>query len=412
MNIVYENVLTIGERVGAYDEFTLLPVGTVVNSRENRRATYTKQADGQWRDDRNQRGVNPVHEFALGYMEIQQWPDGYTPAPKPVQTVRQFRYAFRDIALSSMEVNGISRDVVSRALDELGCGAEEFPIGPGVVMESNWERGRLPIGSVVAFGMPNAYSTYGMFERVTTHRNWVRVFGGVTGFPSQYGSRARVESVPGVPDPPDWVAEVGGENSAREIAEFKRLAWIGGLKVKRQQQWCSTYESAVARAGITEDAMRIGTRVGAFTVGDMLNPQQVATCPVGSIFRWRSTEAPHTRVIWYRRTDNHSGVTNQAGTERIFGYQDDDVARLGNYAGRMELMAPPSDDLMLEVDIVQAFPHLPIGTVWRYEGSQYVICRDRQMHSGTQVQDRGQYALSAFTMADRIRIVSFGGDTS
>jgi hypothetical protein len=398
----------VGARLHSFDQFHAMPVGAVIAPHASPTDHYTKVEGGQWQHGRSTNLMNAEDNFSLdGWNMVISYPEGYVPAPPPSPTLRQFQHKFRDHTLHAAEHHGVGVNVVTRAMTEMGV-TEEFPPGVGMMVKSHTLRDALPENSVLLFGNPEVPRNFGMWAK--HNGQWIHVLGDLRSFPNNQS--ATVHNVGGEDVQQDWLTEVGTDESTREIRSFKARAWRVSAKVRDQHSWCSTFESIMTGVGVDAGCLAYEITVNGMTVGDRLNPGQVATLPLGSILRWRHLGSPNTRVIWFERVD---GADNQAGTRRIFGYRDDSV-RQGNYADVMEVVHIGGVDrpMSLDVDLAHSRNHLPVGSVIQIgrDTNRYMLCQDRRMEAvragATIIPERGSYTWDQMGDATALRVVRFG----
>jgi len=408
------NRVQIGDRLHSFPEFHALPPGTTIGTRAGDRAPFTKGENGLWVSvntyDRN--GISPENNFSLGYMRVLTYPDNYTPEPAVPPTLTQFKWQFRDYMFAAQEMHGVSFDAVNRAMRELEVTDDLFPLGVEMFIESSTERERLPEGTIIVSGNPQDVSRSGAFIREPSR--WRALGLGLLREPRR-GYSAYVEAMPGSSAPPDWWTEIGSSADEDAVLAFKQRAYQVSMKVKSNQQWCSTLESCISRVGLTPEIMHI-RNVGDVRVGDQVNPETARTLPVGTVLRWQSQDHQATRVQWFVRDDS---AQNLARTRRVCGYREDGLA-LVHYARRMEVMAfpPPEGGWMhLSVDLVRALPSIAPGTVlaYRVEEPQYMVARDHRISgiydviggANGQPPATGQHRLADFDSSEQLFVARF-----
>lgn len=406
------NTIQINEPIHNYEDFENLPVGTQVTpvATYDGRRPWIKQAGGLWRQDNMTRAADQL--FALGSHQVSTYPAGYRPSPALGLTLHQHKFQFRDWAFAAQELNGVSFEAVNGVMHELGCEAEAFPPGPGLVIESVYDRSLLPHDTIVRVGEPTN-ERFGIFLFDSNRHFWRPLLGSMRALDRQF--KSVIESIPGMDTPPEWITAKATGADADAILQFKRRAWVVSDKVRRNQNWCGTFNTAVKRMGLSEAVLRV-TSAGAVTLGQFVTTEQARMLPMGSVLRWRHRTTPETCVVWYRRVERSS---NAAGTGRIFGYRNDGQS-LGHYSSSssMEVMYLPSDpigSLGLDVDIEHALPHLPPGTRLAYEGTTetYMVCPDHTIHAWREgrIPGHGSYSLGDFRRGDGdygITVYSFG----
>jgi hypothetical protein len=398
----------VGEGINSHEQFEAMPIGTTVAPINSPNEVYTKFEDG-WSLNGGRRS-GAVNTFSLnGFNAVVSYPAGYTPTRAPLPTLRQFQWRFRDSVTARAEMHGVDYRTVRQAMADMGV-TGEFPAGVGMKVTSVESRTALPDGSVVLYGDPaQGDASYGMW--VKRGGRFEHLLGGVRNLPRE--RPVIVHNVGGEEVQQDWLAETGDEEADRAIRAFKAVAWRVGAKVRAHHQWCSTFDSIMNQAGVSSSDLQNSVQVNGVYVGDQVDPLHCADLPLGTILRWRHSDHPTTRVIWFERVD---GATNAAGTRRIFGYRDDAV-RQGGYADRMQVMYLPNAEFPepnLDVDLSTALPHLPVGTVLHIgaDTTRYMLCQDRRWR-GVRADSVDVPATGSYTFADlgdprTLRIVRFG----
>jgi hypothetical protein len=284
------------------------------------------------------------------------------------ESLAQWQFRFRDNAIASADSAGVSRSTVFQATNELGLTDDLFPMGQGVKVSNEYDKGRLPVGTQVMVGHPDRVTTFGLFV-LARGGGWQHLLGEVH---NQQGHT--VEVLTG--DPVEWAVTPGTEAEQEALANFKARAWRVGWKVKLSHRWCESYEGYMAKIGLNEDVLR-NVKHGGLTIGERTNPRGSAALPAGSILRWVSRSDP-ANFTWYIRDDS---MNNEARTRAIFGHRRDGSG-LRNSGSTMEVMWIANDEgvMALRVDgLSDLIEHLPVGTRFAAGGSQYVLCHDRKV---------------------------------
>ena len=388
-----ETASAVGEPIVTYEQMNEMPVGTVICEANNEDRAWRKMEDGFWHGIEGTGGRHSPSSFSMdGYNKVREWP-GEAPPPPPPETLVQYQWKFRENALSGAHENGVSISATMEGLKMLGV-SEPFPLGPGVRIKTLDVSLGLPENTVVGKAACNPdHDRYSLW--VWRTGNWRALLGR-----SGLDRDVVIVEMPGVTETPSWWTEVGDEDSAQQIAEFKAKCWRIGSRIKSQQSWCATYESVIARVGVTARSITASAHSG-FGVGEVVGQRNVARLPVNSLLLWT-----HALGSWaiYRRDDS---MDNQTKTRRIFGHRAETTAPLSHYQAVMTVLAipavPSDEHATIDAHMVPAMlEQLPIGTVINYSGSLYVICRDRLLNTyltGRQIPERGVHAPSAFRSA-------------
>lgn len=382
--------LRVGTVLRSPGDFDRLPIGTVITPNNNVNQEYVKRVDGWYYDDRHY----PVSDFSMGYNTVKSIPRG-----KSVtwESLAQWQYRFRDNAFVAAESAGVSPSTVVEAMNELGIGDDYFPLGRGVMIGSQHDKERLPVGAQIAVGQPQTITAFGLF--VKSRNGWVHLLGDVN---RPDGHRTLVVSGPEAA----WAVTPGTEAEQQELANFKARAWRVGWRVKLAHRWCESYEQYMGRIGLTEDALQ-GTTHGGIAVGERVGTALANVLPAGSVLRWQHNTDPQTWT-WYIRDDD---ATNRSRTRALFGHRRDG-APLRNSGASMEVMwiASDEDAMSVRVDNLEAiWESIPPGTLLDVSGTAYVVASDHLVNgvsaSGV-VPATGTWRLDQ--LGDNVRITRFG----
>ncbi len=380
--------LVVGAPLNTARDFDRLPVGAVIGPPRSRDETYEKRPDGWWSNLYGQ--YTSLADFTMdGHNVVLSLPKGV----KVWESLMQWQFRYRDNAYMSADSAGVSRRTVADALNELGIGDDYFPLGKGVRVGNEYDKGRLPVGTMGQRGEPEHINDFGLF--VKNRDGWLQILGDCNGHQNH-----RLLVLTG--DEVEWATKPGTEADQPLLANFKARAWRVGWKVKKRNRWCESYETYMARAGLTEDALTEAVHEG-IRVGERVNAEQARTLPVGSILRWSSRVNPETTFSWYVRTD---ATSNAAGTRAIFGRRRDGGA-LRNSASVMEVVHIANEDALMDVrveNINDLQDILPIGTRLRSGGTDLVLCHDRKLNPGTAPLREGAWAFEALS---DLRITGF-----
>jgi hypothetical protein len=234
-----------------------------------------------------------------------------------------------------------------------------------VTVGSNWERERLPIGTVISVGDPETLSRFGVLAK--RPGGWTRVLGN---YENLYGMKTLVLSVPDG-TVADWVNEPGTEEEQEAITQFKARVWRIGWRAKLSHRWCSSYEQYMEQIGLTVDVLKQAKHAG-MSIGDRVPPDQAALLPVGSVLRWQRHDYPD-QFAWFIRDDS---VDNMARTRRLFGSEG--VGR--HYASAMEVLHVHThdDSWSIPVSAIE-FERVPVGARFESDGGRFVVAQNRNI---------------------------------
>lgn len=380
--------LAVGMPLNTVAEFDLLPVGTTIGPKDG--STFVKHADGGWYNENGAGPYNIGEDFSLaGYNKVKSLPST-TPF---YESLMQWQFRYRDNCFRSADAAGVSRRTVLDAMAELGIGDDYFPLGRGVRLGNEYDKERLPQGTLLQRGEPDNLDSYGLF--VKRPSGWLHLLGNVR-------DHANHSALIVNGDPVEWANRPGTEAEQEALANFKAKAWRVGWKVKLSHRWCESYESYMGRIGLTEDALRGATYAGIST-GEWVAPELVSGLPAGSVLRWVSRVNPAS-FTWYIRDDD---MNNAARTRALFGHRADGTAPR-NSAGRMQVMWIANEDgpMDLAIDnLADIWNHLPAGTLIRTGGSELKIMSDHLInYRDRRTEEPGQWRLDQFV---DVRITGF-----
>ena len=324
---------------------------------------------------------------------------------RPVGTPTQWLWLFRDHCFKSAESAGVDYRTVTAVMDKVGAAPDQFPFGPGVVIGSNHERERVPVGTVVYTGNPNSGRRFGVFR--FTASGWENLFGNY-----YLDGDASIVSVPEVSDPPEWWTDSPNGDS-KTLNNVKAKAWRTVFSVKLDHGWCSSFEEYMNQIGLNGSVLRHATHAGIST-GERIDPRQVALLPAGSVLRWVSNREPETRWAWYIRDDE---MTNEARTKYLFGRWDNrpEGKAIRNSADVMEVVHIHSDEQPLvfvpEPGWQAILNYIPVGTILSRSdlpSDRFVLCEDRRIAPGERPLSTGVWDLLSYADPDiYFRIVRF-----
>lgn len=368
------SALVVGSVLENYADYDRVPVGTIITPRGGGQE-FEKHVDG-WRARNNPHAVYGINDFSMGYNTIASIPKGKV----TWESLAQWQFRYRDNCYASAESAGVSTETVAMAMEELGIGDDQFPLGRGVTFSSEHDKYRLPVGAQVTVGIPDRVEAFGLF--VKGRAGWNHLLGEITSLASQ-----RVTVVTG--EEPGWYTTPGTEGEQTALANFKAKAWRTGWKVKVNHRWCESYENYMGRIGLTESVLR-EVEHGGITVGERVGPQGAACLPAGSILRWHHRSVPDT-FTWYIRDDYAS---NEARTRVLFGHRADGAV-LRNSGPSMEVMwIADADDVHMSIEVDSLddiWEYLPVGTRLRVNGGidEFVVCHDHRVTGYNAAARRG-----------------------
>lgn len=306
-----------GEAFISPEDMEACPPGTVILASGRQ---YTRQNDGSWEWGDSRYNSRQFHPRSC---QVVSYPEGTVVVARPQETLAQYKWRFRNYALTSATNHSVSYEASKAVLDRLGT---QLPVGRGVQVSDQRAWQDLPPGSMAFTGSPEVGSLT-VWEKDAGGRWRTKV-----GDRSMDGTitiyRVGYEDT----DTPEWVAAVSTDEQAdaEQINEFNARVWRDGWALKRSQGWCSTYESILREFGITRACTRLVGHNG-LRVGERVDPATAATLPLGSILRWQSSAEPDTFGLYVRA----SNVRNAAGTVKIGGTEG---CPERNYHSSMEVM--------------------------------------------------------------------------
>ena len=392
-----ETALQSGDVIETFAQIDELPVGSVICEVSRPETAWRKEGDGLWHgiDSRAGNGPHTAEAFSMSGYNMVRERNGTPPPQPPPDTLMQFMWKFRENAISGARENSVSMDATMKGMRLLGLDIE-WELGPGVPIKALDDNLPLPEGVVAAnAAVPDPKdNNYSLFVR--KRRSWSSILGR-----SGLGRDLVIVDYPGVEAPPAWWAEVGNEETAKQVAHFKARAWRIGNKIKSEQSWCGTYEHVIARVGVTARSIREAQADGGgYDVGDTVSQVHAAAMPEGTLFLYRSeTWADHWAV--YQRDNTSDNLTR---TRRVAGHRNLSAPALGNYQSTMTILSLPIEG-MTEWTVEQ--PHVPvilaavpIGTVFTYSGTRYIKCQNihfTDYREGRGIPERGVHNSRAFS---------------
>lgn len=311
----------VGEVVPDLVELDRLPIGTAI-ARQGR--VYVREEDGMWMWREHRYTSN---QFTPGAMTVDSLPAGVVLVPRPVETLEQYMWRFRDYALWSASNHSVNYEASRDVLDALGT---TLPLGRGVTLRNHRERDALPVGSLVYVGQPSMPNTFSVLEMDAGR--WRRRLGTT---PMQ--EIVTVYRIGMDPTPiPEWLAPVSTDATveAERISKFKADVWRAGWRLKQSQGWCSTYEAVLRDFGISRSSVNQVVRNG-LRPGARVSPDVARTLPFGSVFKWVSSTNPQEFGLYVRARN----FPNAAGTAKVGGTTES--AR--NYHSSMEILFIATD---------------------------------------------------------------------
>lgn len=375
-----EQQFAVGQAIFATEELDALPIGTEIGPDVG--SIWRKVNATAWQHDASNQ-TTATSSFSMGgYNKIRT-----LPSPNNVvvlESLRQEQWRWLDHVYYSAEQSSVGLTVVGDSLSLVGITVDDFPLGAGVKIKSNYHRSRLPEGSVGYLGDPNNLRTYGVLRKVYGGSDWRLVLGVNS---NVWGATMTVVSVPDG-TVPEWAIAPGTEAEQDQIAEWKALAWRVGWKAKVHHRWCSSYESYMEQIGMTAEVLRKAKHNGV-RIGERISPDIAASLPPGSVLRWRKSADPDT-FAWFVRDDQ---VGNRAGTRKVFGSGEENR----NYASSMEVLWIATDEgLAIPIEHAEA-RHLPPGARVVIDGNVYRIARDGQIASDSvAIQAVGSWRIDQF----------------
>lgn len=396
----------IGDRITATYQMDGLPVGSRIRDSSS---SYTKISMGSWQRDPGGQTYRTA-QFTGGTYTVDLLPEGFVPCDKPQETIESYMFRIRDRALAAANSNGVSYEASADTLHAAGVPRGSIPMGHGVEMQDRREVERLPAGTVVWCGDPMDLQNFGVFRKINAGNSWEQILGGARSMQAE----VTIHTYEGSMTPPEWLTRPGTEEDAEKIRQFKAVLWQRGWELKRQQSWCSTYESVMRGLGITQQAVR-EARTGSALVGTRVAPDGAAAQPIGTVFRW-DAESGGEWAMFVRV----EGTQNIAGTRKIAGSPNSGNR---NYHSSMQIVALAPENGRNSVDGLAQIPfqdldwlqYLLPGSLFNTSqgaSARYVACRDGRLApfrvSGA-IPDVGQYSSRDFSTYETLHYYGWDG---
>lgn len=371
-------MLAVGEAI--HDEMQLneLPPGSRIHVTNDRSQWYEKNEDGDWYDWRGEHAGS----FSMGGFNTVEVV-GPAPSVHKIETVEQYMWRYRQIALRGVRDHGVSYSASIETLAEIGVGGEGpwdiFPLGKGVKIRNRYDRDRLPDGTVVFTGNPDGSGNFGVFRKERGQ------FRHILGQRTDVNNTCTIESINNDMTVPEWLTKEGTEDDLRQIIAFKKKAYNAGKELARQQGWCGTYDAVVSRAGVDRSVLRM-TEINGTMIGQQISASNASHLPQGTLLLWQNATDPTGHWSLFVRDD--SMTNNRGRTRKVLGMVPAGAVDNENVKRNMVVAGFPdaeTGDRAMQVEL----PHLddavwnqiPYGTVLVVNGeSFYRMAQDHRVN--------------------------------
>lgn len=385
----------VGEYIWGPSDLPSIPIGSTLRQDDREDRLYEKVDLTAWKlpghgsqgTDRNISGE--------GYLRIQSIPEVADAGP---ETWGQWLWRFRDHVLSCSHRSGITIPPVLAGFRALEPRLHEPPLYPGMRVNNMTDLARLPIGTLLASGVPEQWSTYGLHEYRGRH-DWLHLLG------HRYpGGRVTIVRLPdAMPTPEPWLdQEVGDPDEAMRL--FRLRAWLIGMRGKQENSWCGTFEATMRQLGITHEALNTAVHNGR-KVGDVLAPSFARDLPAGSILIAGDGE---TSEEWFIRDDES---TNLARTRRLFGWGATTTANFRQVmrVGYLAVNQPDSTRVMpMHLPFNERmFEALPAGTMLAFTQDMrqdWHKSDNGRIGNGRYRPNNGSHRITDFNSIDNLRV--------
>lgn len=325
----------VGEYVDSFEKYQMLPIGSVVAD-PNGGEEYQRTERDTWYDVA--RGYNrtlpdvPLNKVVKVLAEV------------PTETLDQFKWRFRDLAITGSERAVGTAGNANAVLSLIGEGVEEFRPSVGLTLLNQQDRAHLPEGTRIYVGHAEKLATFGVFVR--TNGDWTHAFGDQKELPDL--RPVVVDGLPGTNEPDLWVTAMPTAEDAEKIAALRAKAWRLGYAEKRSRGWCDEFERIMLRAGVSAESLNPPFPHGK-KEGDTVTQEQCAALPLGTHLLWRDGDD------WaaFKRVQN---ATNKWGTARVYSTKEG----VGHFHEGMTISS--RDILCVRVTTEAQLNAAPIGT--------------------------------------------------
>jgi hypothetical protein len=336
-----------------------------------------------------------------------------TAAAQAERTLQQEQWFYTDRMAHACEHHGVGLDVLWSHLDTIDLTRPEP--APGLLVRSEHYRQHLPVESLVEYGNPDQFNSFGVFKR--DRGTWTPILGGLIRIPER-GGDGLIMQVGTDATIPEWVSAKADPAMRDEVAAWRARAYRAAKRVQSNHGWCETFDSILQKqVAMTSRTLSV-TRTAGYSVGDPItNPSDVAAMPEGTILRMTSS-SDEQAAFYMRVAEPHR---NAAHTVRIMGWGGGAV---GQYARNMTLVSVPDGtedgyhwhtggmELGVGGSIFsdQVWENLPVGTVFLYNLAQFIIHTDHLAETYTSRSDitrRGRYTPRDFGYDRAARVIAF-----
>lgn len=402
--------LAVGDTLNSYLA-EKVPVGTVMKSGAY---DYQVTGDRMWERVSNRQYRYGVGDFTWANCAVVSFPAGMEYLETPRETLAQYKWRFRDHALAAAVANGVNYSASDRALQDMGAGADQFPLGAEVRIKNPQFLQNVPTGTVVYRGTPGDVNGFSVWVK-NRGGSWNRLLGNPNHrSPRDMVAPVTIHQYQGSHAAPEWATVEGTDEDESLIAEFKATAWSRGYQLKREQSWCGTYENVMNQFGLTRESVRRNGHV----TGTRVSAEGAAALPEGTFLGWQSSNNPAERVLFVRTNT----VSNVARTVKVDGT---DGSSDRNYHSSMVVVSIPDAgrgwaECRAEMPVSSPWVHLlPIGTTFtNSENAQFQYTPEPRNADGIlgarQISDTPGYRrwdISAFGEGGMLFINNIGGVT-
>lgn len=312
--------------------------------------------------------------------------DGYTLntlGPVPLhETLDQYKQRFRTTVIGGAHYGGVSVRPVMDALAALHV--PDYPVSPGMYVSPHDAdlRRSLPANTVVQVGVPEVWNHFGVFR--LNDGAWRYL----TGHLATFESIGQVLVMPGV-EPAEWTLGEWTEEQAALVQQFMVQAWDIGKKAQSSNSWCSTYNTVMERANISDEWMQ---RPQPMTLA------QVRALPVGAYLFWQDDL---NLAIFQRDDDAENGLRQMWGSTG--------TPLTPNDGDRMQQLLVHADEPGFSPPSMGFLDNLPVGSVAVIERTNRVKKADGRWHHRPYTDASTGHRASDFTPdVSRTRIIEIG----
>jgi hypothetical protein len=365
--------IEIGTRIA--DDDTEVPEGTILVGDYGNR--YTLLPDG-WHHPGGQ--VNPISHIGAGRIEV-------VGTRVRRESLAEYQQRLRTVTLGHAHDSGVGTDALLDAFEALDMPwTSDLLMGMWVNMLDTTTVETLPEGTLLEVGFRDGdHNMYGVTRKHGGYLSQTILGGrGLNG-----GATCRVIAFPHgtefgrFPEPDD--------NSEDQIKELKMRAWLLGIAVKADRQYCGVYERAMARVGITQGRVMGPLNMLNDAAVRVPNGAHAAAVPDGTIV-CRSVDGSQTQ--WTKSGRRYFSTGSSAEPSHFIGHRAWYYIHIpqGGEVPDFPEPEPEPEPQEFVPATREAIDNAPVGAVLRYgdnanddnyRGSDFVRHEDGTWHVGT-----------------------------